>query len=307
MQSGVVRMSLILLIIVYSVAAITLSRANGGLWNSSAKEALNRGGLAHLHILLAFVTVVYGGGSSDRWFIRLPLSVVGLVAISLYPVKGWVLIPALGMLIMRAGWVGRNPRGWTLAMKLIPIGVLVFFGIYVARLDWQMMDVAALGNSVAAILRHFVLYSISGLIGLDAVINGLRFPEGPAPLFAPLFNLGAALLGEQYVTIISETFINVFQYYPGATNVYSFLGSLIAYTNIPIGSVLAGGIIGCGYVLFASAWRIGSYWARAGASYITALFAFGWFEYYLWHLVPWEVMVLSLLATLAGGIFRRSL
>ena len=109
----------------------------------------------------------------------------------------------------------------------------------------------------------------------------------------------AALVGEDYINIISDNFVGGMGIdYITFGNVYSFLGSVIAYARplvgFAVGFALAPLLVMLGYLLFGWAWRTRSGALRAAVLYWSAVFGFGSFEYYFWHLTPYEIMLFGL-------------
>ncbi|MFT3664750.1 DUF6337 family protein [Piscinibacter sp.] len=297
---------LVLVLAVFLPVAVVTSIANGGLWSTGARDAMSSGPIGHLHVLLAFATVWYAvGGRGDAWR-RALLLATALAALSLYPVKGWTLIPLTAVIF---AVLYRSRTTSSSAWKYLPLlaltGTAVFFTIYVARADLGAADGEVAAGVLSAVFEHFLFYLTAGLFGLDAVVAGLQLPGGPILLFAPLHNMLAILTGDLLVSSFSSVYVEGMESHDTGGNVFSFLGSLVGYGGVLVGVATAGLIVTLAYILLGLAWRMRAAPLRAAALYVLATLAFGWFDYYLWLLTPWEVLVIGVLVALPALSWRR--
>ncbi len=285
--------------------SVFTSVGNGGLWSTDAREAMSSGLIGHLHVVLAFATVWYAVGSRDHVVWRALLLAAALVALSLYPVKGWTLIPLAAVtfaLLYRA-------HGQSSAWKYLPLlglaGTAVFFTVYLARADFGVGDAEIVAGVFSAVFEHFLFYLTAGLFGLDAVIGGVELHGGLMLLFAPIHNVLAVLTGDTLLSPISDVFVEGMGSHETGGNVFSFLGSLMGYGGVFVGVLMAVAVVTLAYLLLGLTWRLRLSPLRAAALYMVATLAFGWFDYYLWLLTPYEVVVIALIVTLPTLPLRR--
>jgi hypothetical protein len=299
----VLRYALIVVAIGFAVAAWQLTRDAGGLWASDSRAPLASGWVGHFHVLLAFLVIWYAIGTTDRSMVRYCLIVLGLFALSLYPVKGWTLIPLVAIALHEAQ-KNRTRVVWPLLAAGL-VGAMIFFGIYISRAELDDISPELFLGVLDQVFNHFLFYLTSGFAGLDKVVNGLELSGGLAVLFAPMANLGALLTDREYVGVISDVYVESLFDHPTGGNVFSMLGSLIGYVGLVPGIYLATGIVAFGYLVLAGAWRLRSAAAQAAVAYLLALFSFGWFEYYLWHVTPYEIAVFATVAWVTEHLLRR--
>lgn len=306
--SGAAPLTLMLLALTtFLPLAVVTSLANGGLWSTDARDAMSGGLIGHLHVLLAFATVWFAVGGRNRGPFRALLLVTGIAALSLYPVKGWTLIPLVAVILALIYRASGHGSTWKYILLLGLAGTAVFFTIYVARADLGGGDAEVVSEVFSAVFEHFLFYLTAGLFGLDAVIQGLQLPGGPVLLFAPLHNFVALLIGNEFLSPISAVFVDGMESQDTGGNVYSFLGSTLGYGGVVMGALLALLIVAGAYLCLGIAWRLRSSSLRAAALYCVATFTFGWFEYYLWHLTPYEVTAIALLLSLPALLLRQRL
>jgi len=300
------RMVLLTLVVTYVPLAAYTAIGQGGLWSSEAAESLSSGVLGHMHVALALATIWYAISNRDGSALRIAILIGAFGGLSLYPVKGWTLVPLAAVVI--ASFI-RSRRGWsTIAypVSLLALATLLFFGIYLSRVDWDSSNPELVSASVSLVFEHMIFYLTAGFMGLNAIVHGLRLHGGLDTIFAPFVNFVQMLQGgERPVTVISDVYVQGMTDQGQGGNVYSFVGTLVGYTAPGIGLAFAGLFVAIGYVILGCAWRTGASVLRAAAVYGTAVFAFGWFEYYFWHLTPLEILLLALLCSLPSLAKRR--
>lgn len=280
---------------IYLPLAVNASLASGGFWLSDTRMLLSRGLVGHLHVLLAFAMVWFfvEGQGGPRF--RASVLVSALGALSLYPVKGWTVIPLVAIMLGRQLGAKDKRLGWAFFPLLGVSGMVVFFVIYAAAFG---VGANSGFEALIAIFDHLIFYLTAGLFGLDAVFNGLQLSGGFEKLFAPLYNLLTLVTGEDQVSPISEIYVVGILTVPTGSNVFSYFGSLIGYGGIIGGLITSLLFVIFGYLLLGFSWRSKISSFRAFALYILATFAFGGFEFYLWHLTPYEIAALALIAAL---------
>jgi Family of unknown function (DUF6337) len=289
----------------YGYIAYGIANAYGGLWSSESMGALGSGPVGHLNIILACIIVWYAVTNSDRKIIRFPVLAFALLTLSFNPVKGWTLIPMMGIVLAE---ISRRGSG---SSKLGPLiigavaGVLVFVSIYLARAISQDTDTEALLSALSEIGMHFVFYATAGFFGLDAVIQGLELNGGLQVLFAPLVNLVNVFQGEQFVSVISNVYIIGIQDGGTGGNVFSIYGSLIGYGGWVIGSLLGLIIVAVAYRLRAVAYSSHSPGGMVASNYLSAILMFGWFDYYFFSLTPFEVFFFCAASVMARYVIPR--
>lgn len=293
---GLLRAFVLVISFAYGMAAYILAKNSGGLWSSESMSSLSGGGIGHLHVVLSILAVWYAVDTNDRALSRYIVLAFSLVALSFYPVKGWTLIPmvAIALAQLRRN-TGQNRAFWPIILSVGIVGVLLFFGIYSARADLETVTSADLFVAlIEPITVHFLFYLTAGLSGLNAVLGGLQLHGGFEVLFAPIVNVVALMTGDNYVNVISDTYVPSLVEQSTSGNVYSMLGTLIAYSGPIVGICLAALIVSSSYVFTAWCLRSRSSVLSAAALYVNAMLAFSWFEYYLWHLTVYEVVMISL-------------
>jgi hypothetical protein len=307
MANAKLRPALIVTILIYIALALPKVLGSGGLWSGESNEGMATGLVGHFHVILSFMVVWYACGTCDRGFIKGLLYVTAVFALTFYPVKGWILIPAFA--ITFAEVQKEDKKGATLRPLIVMgiTGVLLFFGFYLSR---QMtagdVSIDLLAAQFKPVFEHFLIYLIAGFFGLDAVVDGLKLPGGLEVIFAPLINLYSVFSGDAYVNIISGNFNQGFYDMEASGNVYSMLGSLVGYAGFYMGIIIALFFLGGTYLVFGLSLRLRSSALWAASLYLTAIFAFGWFEFYFWHLRPYEILLFALLGLFFEQQGRRS-
>jgi hypothetical protein len=293
---------LVVLLVAYVPLAVRAALNSGGLWSTDSMEALAGGVPGHLHVALAFATVWYAVSTRDHGWARLGRLCAACAALSIYPVKGWILIPVTAVFLARS----RRLQGARIArdvVALAAVGVGVFYVIYLSRVEAEAVDLEMAMDAVSSIFEHLLFYVTAGLRGLNAVVTGgVKLSGGVDALLAPFVNSWAAVAGGSYTSVISDAYVEGMATHETGGNVYSFLGNFIGRCGLLGGIELAVLVVLAAYLAFGAAWRSRLGPLRAAALYGTAAFAFGWFDYYFALLTPWEVIAFAL-ATALGRSF----
>jgi hypothetical protein len=90
----------------------------------------------------------------------------------------------------------------------------------------------------------------------------------------------------------------------GAANVYTYFGTLHLYLGL-FGAILYVFIVALlcyGFLVLVK--RTNSVWLTASYCFIAALYTFGFFEFYFWHLSPYEIIVMGAVLTFATKGYR---
>lgn len=283
------------------------AQSAGGFWSSESKEVLGGGIYGHSHILLAFLTIFYSVSTIDRATLRYPIVVACVVALSLYPVKGWTLIPVLAIAFNEFLRKKDKQAGILPLFVASLVGVIVFFGIYLARADFGNVSFEVVNSVLDEIFKHFLFYLTSGFAGLNAVVSGLRLQGGIEVLLAPFVNIFNLLAGKPYVDIISDVYVEGLLDHGDGGNVYSFLGALISRLDWIGGVGLALLIVILSYVIFSFAIRTRTAAAMVCVLYMLAILSFSWFEYYFWHLTVYEIGIISFVVMVIEYSTKRRL
>ena len=296
--------------ILYSILAVYISLSNGGLWSSEAKDALSSGLPAHIHVMLSFAIVYYSANTLDGERSRFFWLGVFLIVLSLYPVKGWILITLVAVFFSLrfkrlANLDVSKPNLFFPIISLVIGGVFVFFFIYLARVDLLNFDKDILLGTFIEIFQHFVFYLTASFAGLNSVIYGLRLPGDLEVIFAPVANIVHYLFGEEYIKVISNIYHESILGYQDGGNVFSYFGTLIGYLGLVGGVVFGILVIGLIYLFFGLAIFTKSKALFATSFYIVAVLSFGWFDYYFMLLTPYEVFLIGCFVLIVEFLTRH--
>lgn len=220
------------------------------------------------------------------WLIIIPLFGVAL----LYQVLGWIIIPCLGGVVMRL-YTGKTKLNTSLFLYVILGGSLVFLVSYVISI--VVVAENDLDNDVFIfIFKNFVHYLTSGTLGLSVDME-LGFPDAGSfeVIWAPIVNIINVITGNG--DIVSP--VNPLYYNTGLnmTNVRTFFGTLYIYTNaieffmyILLSSTLM-------YLLKLVTIKWNNMYVYTAYFFECGLLAMGWFEFYYFHLVVFELPAIA--------------
>ena len=278
-----------------------------GFFSTDSREELNHGVISHLHVLLSFAIIWYSVATQQSVRFRIVVIVASIAALSLYPVKGWTLIPMAAVVF--ASLLRGKSHQPTLKYFLVLVGggTAIFFMIYIMRLDTLDADPLVFFGALEAILLHLVGYILAGIIGFDAILGGLKLQGSLMILFAPLHNMLAVLNGDSFLSPISDVYVQLrdSSVVGNDTNVYSYFGTIIGYGGIVFGGLLAILFLFIAYLSYSVVWRSRSAALRAAFLFIVAGFAFGWFEFYFSQLTFYEIPMLAFIFELLSRRWRR--
>lgn len=241
------------------------------------------GHLRHLALAI-LILAIYFLDKHRRWlwFIIIPLLGVAF----LYQVLGWIIVPCLGGIALRL-YTGKTKLNLALLLYIVLGGSLVFLVSYVVSL--VVVAENDLDNDVFVfIFKHFVHYLTSGTLGLSVDMER-GFPDAGnfEVIWSPIVNIINLIVGEE--EIISP--VNPLYYNTGLnlTNVRTFFGTLYIYTNFieyVVYILLSSSLM---YLLKLATIRWNNVYVYAAYFFECGLLAMGWFEFYYFHLVVFEL------------------
>ena len=229
------------------------------------------------------------------WLIIIPLFGVAL----LYQVLGWIIIPCLGGVVMRL-YTGKTKLKASLFLYVILGGSLVFLVSYVISI--VVVAENDLDSDVFTfIFKNFVHYLTSGTLGLSVDMER-GFPDAGSfeVIWAPIVNIINVIVGKD--EIVSP--VNPWYYNTGLnlTNVRTFFGTLYIHTNtlefvvyIFLSSTLM-------YLLKLMTIKWKNIYVYAAYFFECGLLAMGWFEFYYFHLVVFELPAILFVMWLVDNV-----
>ena len=260
-------------------------------------EFAGQGIWGHLRILTLplLIAAIYFVDRNNKllWFVILIYLFVGV----LYNVKGWMIIPCVAGLALRL-YSGKTKLKFSFFLYVLLGGLVVFMFAYLV-----LPMIAAEKDKVTTdmlnyVFQHFIHYLTSGTLGLSVDMQ-LGFPDTGdfETIWAPIINLINVFIGKD--ELISP--INPFYYNTGVniTNVRTFFGTLYIYTNafqfmwyLLLSSTLM-------YFLKLSTIKWNNIYVYVIYFFECGLLAMGWFEFYYFHLVVFELPIIVVLLWLA--------
>ncbi len=220
-------------------------------------------------------------------------SIFTLIALNfMYPVKAWVIIPVLSGFIYRA-LSGRIK----FSVFIIPLVLFIVYVIFnmAYLVGFGVKNVGSLYNILTSesLFKHFFSYIFSGVLSLGELVReGIeKFERGPHVIFAPFINLYALASSGDIVSkahdhssVISiDGFKN--------SNVNTLFGTLLISLGYFGTLVYTLGLGLLAYMSFTIAMLTRNCWAVVVWSFIGALLAVGWFDYYFGLLSAVELPV----------------
>lgn len=231
------------------------------------------------------------------WLIIIPLFGVAL----LYQVLGWIIIPCMGGVVMRL-YSGKTKLKPSLFLYVILGGSAVFLVSYVISI--VVVAENDLDNDVFTfIFKNFIHYLTSGTLGLSVDMER-NFPDAGSfeVIWAPIVNVINVILGKD--EIVSP--VNPFYYNTGLnlTNVRTFFGTLYIYTNAVefVGYILLSSSLMYLLKLMTIKWK--NIYVYAAYFFECGLLAMGWFEFYYFHLVVFELPAIVFALWLVDKVLR---
>lgn len=266
-------------------------------------EEFSGGGVwGHLRILslpLLMMSIYYV--SKKRWWLW-PIILIFFLVSVLNQVKGWVIIPVLAAMAMRIH-AGKTRLTAKFLLYVLLGAFLVFFAAYAL----SILVVQSRGVDDAFldfIYMHFLHYFTSGVLGLSMDMQA-GFPDTGSfeTLWAPIINIFNAAAGTG--DLISP--VNPYYYNSGInlTNVRTFFGTVYIYTDtlqfvvyILLSSTLM-------YFLKLSTIKWKNIYVYVIYFFECGLLAMGWFEFYYFHLVVFELPIIVALLWLLEWVLRK--
>lgn len=231
------------------------------------------------------------------WLIIIPLFIVAL----LYQVLGWIIIPCLGGVVIRL-YTGKTKLKLSLLLYVILGGSLVFLVSYAVSI--VVVAENDLDNDVFIfIFKNFVHYLTSGTLGLSVDMER-GFPDSGTfeVIWAPIVNIINVIIGKEEV--VSP--VNPLYYNTGLnlTNVRTFFGTLYIHANMiefVMYTFLSSTLM---YILKLSTIKWGNIFVFVIYFFECGLLAMGWFEFYYFHLVVFELPIIVLLLWLLDWVLK---
>ena len=295
----------------FAVALLFFVRLRSFLGNSVAGEVgsnefsdeFSGGGLwGHLRIMtlpLLMMSIFYV--SKKRWWLW-PVILVFLSVSILNQVVGWIVIPVFGAIVMRV-----HSGKTRLTLKLVLLSLSGAFLVFFAAYALAILVVQSRGVDDAFldfIYMHFLHYFTSGVLGLSMDMQA-SFPDAGSfeMLWAPIINIFNAAAGVD--DMISP--VNPYYYNSGInlTNVRTFFGTIYIYTGalefvvyILLSSTLM-------YFLKLATIKWKNIYVYTIYFFECGLLAMGWFEFYYFHLVVFELPLIVALLWLLEWVLKK--
>ncbi|MBQ8270971.1 MAG: oligosaccharide repeat unit polymerase [Bacteroidaceae bacterium] len=268
-------------------------RGSSVLGSSEFSQGFSGGGLwGHLRIFtIALLIMLIYFVERKYWWMSIMILVFLLVGLA-NNVKGWIIIPVLSGVFLRL-YTGKMKLSIRLFLIVFLGGILLFF------VSYGLAIIIAFGrefdmNFFDFIIGHFFHYLTSGVLGLsmDAYYN---FPDmgNFETLWSPVINVIYVIIGEDnFVNQVNPLYFNSGL---NVTNVRTFFGTIYIYTDtieFVFYILLSSTLMYClklAIVKWNNIYMYTIYFFECG------LLAMGWFEFYYFHLIVFELPVLVLL------------
>ena len=279
------------------------SSVEGEVGSTEFIDEFSGGGLwGHLRILtlpMLMMSIYYV--SKKRWWLW-PVILIFLSVSILNQVVGWIVIPVFGAIVMRV-YAGKTRLTLKLVLFALAGAFLVFFAAYaLAILVVQSRGVDDV--FLDFIFMHFLHYLTSGVLGFSMDMQS-NFPDAGIfeTLWAPILNIANVVVGSD--EMISP--VNPYYYNSGInmTNVRTFFGTIHIYTTslqfvvyILLSSTLM-------YFLKLATIKWKNIYVYVIYFFECGLLAMGWFEFYYFHLVVFELPVMVALLWFLEWVLRN--
>ncbi len=279
------------------------SSVEGEVGSTEFIDEFSGGGLwGHLRILtlpMLMMSIYYV--SKKRWWLW-PVILIFLSVSILNQVVGWIVIPVFGAIVMRV-YAGKTRLTLKLVLFALAGAFLVFFAAYaLAILVVQSRGVDDV--FLDFIFMHFLHYLTSGVLGFSMDMQS-NFPDAGIfeTLWAPIVNIANVVVGSD--EMISP--VNPYYYNSGInmTNVRTFFGTIHIYTTslqfvvyILLSSTLM-------YFLKLATIKWKNIYVYVIYFFECGLLAMGWFEFYYFHLVVFELPIIVSLLWLLEWVLRK--
>lgn len=233
-----------------------------------------------------------------------------LVFLTLGRVKGTILQVIFGGVLFRM-MQGRYRLTFRKVAVLLGATYVMFNIVYLIGMSVFFSDYPVSGDVFVYLGRHYLYYLFAGVLGFsEAMRSGVADVGGDwHTIFAPFLNVGHAAFGGSMVVagsthekgmgtdLLSDL---------SNTNVYTMFGTLHLYLGL-LGAaayVFVAGLLCYGFLLLVK--NKNNAWLTAGYCLIAAELSLGFFEYYFWHLTPYEIIAMGALLALASRWNWRS-
>lgn len=256
-------------------------------------EFAGQGLWGHLRILtlpLLIASVYFV--SKKNWYLWIVILFFLFIGV-LYNVKGWIIIPCVAGFTLRLYQKKTRLRISTLLYTLLG-GFLVFMFAYLVLPMIAAEKEEVTQDMLEFVFAHFAHYLTSGTLGLSVDMQQ-GFPDAGnfEIIWAPILNLINTVIGKDELLLP----INPLYYNTGInlTNVRTFFGTLYIYTNVLqfiVYLLLSSTLM---YFLKLATIKWGNIYMYIIYFFECALLSMGWFEFYYFHLVVFELPVIVLL------------
>lgn len=263
-------------------------------------EFAGQGFWGHLRILTLplLIASIYFVNNKTRW-LWIVIAIFLFVGV-LYNVKGWMIIPCVAGLALRL-YMGKTRFRLSFLLYLLLGGFAVFLFAYLVLPMIAAGKEEVTRDMLNYVYEHFIHYLTSGTLGLSVDMQR-GFPDAGdfEVIWTPIINLINVIVGNN--ELVSP--INPYYYNTGVnlTNVRTFFGTLYIYTNgfqfvwyLLLSSTLM-------YFLKIATVKWNNIFVYVIYFFECGLLAMGWFEFYYFHLVVFELPVIVASLWLADSI-----
>lgn len=266
-------------------------------------EFAGQGFWGHLRILTLplLIAAIYYINRESRWLwaIIFMFLFVGI----LYNVKGWMIIPCVAGLGLRL-YTGKTKLKLSFFAYLLLGGFIVFMFAYLVLPMIAAEKEEVTTDMLNYVYQHFIHYLTSGTLGLSIDMQ-LGFPDSGEfeTIWSPILNLINVITGND--ELVRK--INPYYFYSGInyTNVRTFFGTLYIYTDtiqFVVYLLLSSSLM---YFLKCATIKWNNIYVYVIYFFECGLLAMGWFEFYFFHLVVFELPVIMLLLWLVQSLLRE--
>lgn len=247
------------------------------------------GFFGHLYTLLMILVILWIF-LIDKRHKRFSFYIAGFVIIGfLYLVKGWLVIPLLGGLLLRLLCKRNRLRLW-FAASVVAVGFVLFFGVY-----WSVMYVHRVDDAVEArnitrqayraevanyIKRHFLTYAVAGVYGLsEDMAQDIKEERDCGKIYTPFINIGKLFGDRDYENNINPHYLSITPYDLG-TNVRTFMGTLYVFLGPWHAAAYVLVISALIYLLFCWVLKRKGLFPLILLGWISGCLLVGWFDLY---------------------------
>jgi hypothetical protein len=292
---------------------VASANAAGGwtqIGSTDFRDAYSQGMHGHAIVLAMLLGIVLIGlyRRGDKWLVVTIFML--LVFLTLGRVKGTILQVIFGGVLLRM-MQGRYQLSFKKVAILLVSTYVVFNVVYLIGMSVFFSDYPLTGDVFVYLGRHYLYYLFAGVLGFsEAMRSGVADVGGDwHTIFAPFLNVYHAAFGGPMIVagsthekgmgtdLLSEL---------SNTNVYTMFGTLHLYLGM-LGAaayVFVAGLLCYGFLLLVK--KRNNIWLTAGYCLIAGELSLGFFEYYFWHLTPYEIIAMGALLAVASKRNWRS-